>query len=181
MAKQLTPPKLERINVNDGYFKIEDRVYFIQPDQISPKRFVAYVELTTRGFMGASLQEIFQSYKKIYDASTSGNDVIKALNTCASESYKRMLAIRERNEYKLEPTLHLCALFCNQADEDISQCDERIIFQKVEDFMSSNINMEDFFYLAGLLIGGVKELSESIPETEATAEEAIKAQSLKKG
>ena len=181
MAKQLTPPKLERININDGFFKIEDRVYFIQPDQISPKRFKVYTELTTKGLLGASFEDIFKSYKRIYDASTSCNDVIKALNTCASESYKMMVAVRERTDYKLEPILHLCALFCNQADENISNYDERVIFQKTEDFLSSNIHLEDFFYLAGLLIDGLKELLESIPDKESTAEEAIRAQGLKKG
>lgn len=141
---------LEKLTPKSVEFQAGGKTYFIQLDQLSVKRYEVYQVLSPKLGFGVSIGDHFNRYKNIHKALSTGNDVMGAITKSYKLAYEGMQAVKDFNERKYLDVLMLCALFCNTADEDISDFNEAKMIKKCEDFENSNIHIESFFLLARL-------------------------------
>lgn len=144
---------LNHINFETGSFMANGKEYRVQ-GALSAERFVELQLIKMEYGTGSDLAHHFQSLihlkdlmnkLRFVDAAVKLNDII--IGTAELE--------------KREPQiLKICALVCNTADENREIITTDMIQQKVEDFLKSGIDINDFFYVAsGLLKEYLKTLN----------------------
>ena len=149
--------ELKRITPDTREFEAGGNKYFIQLEGISIGRFMFYEKFVNQATFGTDFNSMFLTMKKIYLAATSGIDVLKALKDIGDLSYNQMTTINDLSEHKYNNGLMLCSLFINRPTEDISEWNERMATEKIDDWKKEGFAMEDFFLLALNSIEGFRE------------------------
>lgn len=148
--------ELKRIDFDKKEFVANGKTYYLQLDGLSVGRFRHYERFVQFATFGTDFMSMFETLKQIFQAATSGVDVLKALKDIGDLSYNQMAVIKDRNEQQYSGILMMCTLFINRADENIADWDERIANEKIQDWVQEGINVQDFFLLATSQIDGYR-------------------------
>lgn len=133
---------------------ISGKIYKIEPEKISTKRFREYEIL--------SLMLAFSSdFKTFY---TTLTDIIKQIEGLTNigqifailSKLKNLVAGIGNYTQNSEPKIiRFCALFCNEENEDVTKFENDMIKAKFDDW--GNIPISDFFLLVSELIPSFKK------------------------
>lgn len=135
-------------------FIANGKTFYIEHDRILTGRYQKFEEMGISFAFGSTFGDIFQSLKKIYDATTSGNDVLKGITTAQTVAYNQMQAIKRHDENYKPHILWFCTLFCNYENEDRKVWSEEVARRKIADWERSSIPITDFFLLAANVLHG---------------------------
>jgi hypothetical protein len=166
----IDPKELKSIDFDQGYFYDKHgKKVLIQINRLSVARYSKYIQFTPQVSFGVNFEELFDSFKKIFEATTNGSDIMKGLHTASTEAMNQMEAIKGLlDDVRRPAVLWFCALFCNYEDENIAEWDQDKMQQKIDAW--DNINIYDFFVLAINAIKGLKDeylkLREVVQELE---------------
>lgn len=149
--------ELKRIDFDKKEFRANGATYYIQLEGISVGRFMHFERFVQLATFGTDFMAMFETLKQIFQAATSGVDVLKALKDIGDLSYNQMAVIKDRNELKFNNTLMLATLFINRADENLAEWDERLAMEKIKDWSVEGLAMNDFFLLAVRQIEGFRD------------------------
>lgn len=181
-------PVGKRIDIQSGKFEANGRTYYIQMDTLKLARYVAYMQLQQKLAFGTDFQGLYNTLTKIWNAASSGNDILKALADIRELSYNQLNAVVDFVGREHPEILRFCALFINAEDEDIGKWDERIVDQKITDWIEEGLDIQDFFSLAagyspgflsafeeqlkhrGVDVERIRKASETLTNTPTTAE-----------
>jgi hypothetical protein len=105
--------------------------------------------------LGVMFQEVFDSYVKMNQAVTTGNDILAALSLVKAETEEKIKFIDRYNTQQAPKVIEMCALFCNADGEDVGEFNDAIIAKKFEDW--KHIPIRDFFLLSSEAIAGFRE------------------------
>lgn len=144
MVEQLKTP-----DFNSGIIQTSKRKYYVH-SRISFNRFQRAQELMIEGSFGSSFPEIFLSIRKAYDyLNTSTPKPVDA----GILLYNVMHGITVL-EKKQNPALMLAALYINYEGEDVTQCDDAALQEKIEDW-GREYDITPFYSLGINLISGL--------------------------
>lgn len=145
---------------NNGLNKIDfDRKKFVSCgktyhiiDNFGYKRLSVFLDKIPVIAMGKTALECTQAMATVFRMLTNGNDLMAAQFSAANYLYNFLESAKDTasNEYlfnNLDLYLEFCALFCVTPSEDVTQWNEEIAKQKIEDW-KKDMNMMDFFFLA---------------------------------
>ena len=130
-------------------------IYRIDPENISAGRWHYYMRYATSVALGVMFQEVFDSYVKMNQSVTTGNDILAAISFVKSETEEKIKFINRYNTQQAPKPLEMCALFCNEDGEDVGEFNDAIIAKKFEDW--KHIPIRDFFLLSSEAIAGFRE------------------------
>lgn len=138
----------------EKYFTANDKKYHVSKN-ICIERWRYYEDFQALIGFGRSFDELFQSFKKIWEAldEKGGAKVATASIVC----HNAMTGVKTKLEERHHPALMICTLFCNYEGEDETVYDEEIMNQKIEDWQKEGYNINDFFSLAWTLVPGFIE------------------------
>lgn len=166
---------IKRIDIQSGKFEANGRTYYIQ-ENLSLRRYTEYLKLSNEISFGVTFNEIYQTLNKIWKACSTGNDILAAINTCRELSYNQINAVVDFASREHPTILRFCALFINAEDEDLAKYDDRIVDQKINDWIEEGLDIQDFFYLAARynpeFIVAFKELKGAPSEKRAERSQA---------
>ena len=144
MGEQLKTP-----DFNSGIIQTKNRKYFVH-SKISFNRFQRAQELMIEGAFGSSFPEIFLNIRKAYDyLNTSTPKPVDA----GILLYNVMNGITVL-EKKQNPALMLAALYINYEGEDVTQCNDAALQEKIEDW-GREFDITPFYSLGINLINGL--------------------------
>lgn len=152
----MSQPTFKRINIETGKFQANGRTYYVQ-QALSVIRYVEYQKLSNEVAFGTSFEGVHKSLTQAFQAINSGSDILGGIHKCREVLYNQINAIVDFHKRQHPPVLRLCALFINAEDEDTSQYDERMVQQKIEDWLKEGILIDDFFFLAANFIPTFKD------------------------
>jgi hypothetical protein len=166
--------KLRTIDFKEKQFECGGRVFYIQ-DSLSFNRYRELQRLSIEFGFSTSFIELFKEVKKAYDYVQTN----KNWGDLAVTLYNIIAGVAKLEE-KDAPALRLCALFINEADEDVTIYDELKIKDKINCW-GKELEINPFFNMAINLANGwmpaYKVTSQSIlnEESEAKRETSIKS------
>jgi hypothetical protein len=161
------PKELTVIDVKEKQFECGGRMFYIQ-DSLSFNRYRELQRLSIEFGFSMSFIDLFKEVKKAYDLVQTnknwGDLAVTLYNIIAGVS---------KLEDKDDPALRLCALFINEADEDVTVFDELKIKDKINCW-SKELDVSPFFHMAVNLVEGwmpaYKVTSQSILNKESKPE-----------
>jgi hypothetical protein len=165
---------LRKIDFKEKQFECGGRVFYIQ-DSLSFNRYCELQRLSIEFGFSISFIELFKEVKKAYDYVQTN----KNWGDLAVTLYNIIAGVAKLEE-KDAPALRLCALFINEADEDVTIYDELKIKDKINCW-GKELEINPFFNMAINLANGwmpaYKVTSQSIlnEESEAKRETSIKS------
>lgn len=136
------------IDFENRQFKANGKKFLIEVENLPTGRYQKFEQMGISFAFGSTFGDIFQSFQKIYQAATSGNDILKAVNVAQEVSYNQMHAIKRNDENYKPHILWFCTIFCNYEDEDRTTWSEDVARQKIADWERSSVPIQDFFLLA---------------------------------
>lgn len=142
--------KLKKLQITDKEFVANGVTYFIEPE-ISADRFSKMQELEIELTYG-------MNYKKLFDKHTELRDNLNKMNLVDScvivdNLQKGIADIEERRM----PILEYCACFINSIDEDRRVYDEKVVSEKIENWLDEGFDYMSFFAVAVNMVSGLKE------------------------
>lgn len=157
--------KLKVLDFDGLNFEANGVKYFIEP-HISAERFAMMQELEIELAFGIDYKKMFTAWQE-QEAYLNGMQFVDA--SVQARGMLNGIADLESRRY---PILQYCACFINSTDEDRRAYDEKIMNDKVENWLSEGIDYQSFFKLAVNMVRGLKEnyneyiLSISQPKNE---------------
>jgi hypothetical protein len=148
---------------------------FIKDDSLSFNRFRELQRISIEFGFSTSFIDLFKEVKKAYDLVQTN----KNWADLAVTLYNIIAGVSKLDE-KDDPALRLCALFINEANEDVTEFNEAKIKDKINCW-SKELDVSPFFHLAVNLVDGwmpaYKVTSQSIlnKENEPKRETSIKS------
>lgn len=137
---------MKRIDFTKNYFECtkggDPRKYYIH-DTLSIARFEVYEDTQMLLAKGRDYAAVFASQKKIHDLLNQSK-----VADAAIENYNSMMLVKDKLDKRHHAALQLCALFCNQENEELAKFDEVQMNKKIEDWINEGYSMHDFFSLA---------------------------------
>ena len=130
-------------------------IYHIDPENISAGRWHLYMIYSSSVGLGVMFQDIFDSYVKMRQAVTSGNDILSALDIVKHECDEKIKFVEKYHQQQLPKVIEVCGLFCNEPGEDVGEYNDAIVTKKFEDW--KHIPIKDFFLLLSEAIPGFRE------------------------
>jgi hypothetical protein len=165
---------LRKIDFKEKQFECGGRTFYIQ-DSLSFNRYRELQRLSIEFGFSTSFIELFKEVKKAYDYVQTN----KNWGDLAVTLYNIIAGVAKLED-KDAPALRLCALFINEADEDVTIYDELKIKDKISCW-GKELEINPFFNMAINLAKGwmpaYKVTSQSIlnKENEAKHETSIKS------
>lgn len=150
-----TKTSLKKLDLNKKTFIANGRIYRID-SELSIKRFAEYQILEKEAGFGINFKTIFNSLKQIHKLM---NEVKFVEASVKLDNLMRGVAkIDER-----KPTLlKMCALFINREDEDITEINNSLMEEKINDWKEYDVN--SFFQFALATIDGFIEVYKNAME-----------------
>jgi hypothetical protein len=165
---------IKTLDFKDKQFECGGRTFYIQ-DSLSFNRYRELQRLSIEFGFSTTFIEIFKEVKKAYDYVQTN----KNWGDLAVTLYNIIAGVAKLDE-KDDPALRLCALFINEADEDVTVFDELKIKDKINCW-SKELDVSPFFHMAVNLVNGwmpaYRVTSQSIlnKESEPKPETSIKS------
>lgn len=159
------------IDFENRQFKANGKKFLIEVENLPTGRYQKFEQMGISFAFGSTFGDIFQSFQKIYQAATSGNDILKAVNVAQEVSYNQMHAIKRNDENYKPHILWFCTIFCNYEDEDRTTWSEDVARQKIADWERSSVPIQDFFFVGEQCTKRISEriqLSAITPSKEAS-------------
>ena len=159
--------ELRTITTKDKKFTCDGRTFYIQ-DSLSFNRYRELQRLSVMFGFSRTFIDLFKDVQECY------NNMQTAKNYAdVSVTLYNILVGVSKIEEKDDPALQLCALFINEADEDITVYDELKMRDKI-DCWSKELDVTPFFHLAVNLVDGwmpaYKLITHSISEKVSAKE-----------
>jgi len=154
---------LRTVNLKEKQFECGGRTFYVQ-DALSFNRYRELQRLSIEFGFSTTFIDLFKEVKKAYDFVQTnknwGDLAVTLFNVIAGVS---------KLEDKDDPALRLCALFINEANEDVTIFDELKIKDKINCW-SKELDVSPFFHMAVNLVNGwmpaYKATSQSISNKE---------------
>lgn len=148
MAENLDPnQQIKEFDLKEHKWLINGKWYYLLT-KMPPRRYVEYLKLLPEVFFNTTFKGMYDTLSKIWQNSTSGNDVLGALHSNAELAYNQMASIVDLDRKEVPKILEFCAIILVREGEYLSECDENTIRDKVDDFMSDTYSVQSFFFLA---------------------------------
>jgi len=166
--------KLRTIDFKYKQFECGGRTFFVQ-DSLSFNRYRELQRISIEFGFSTTFIDLFKEVKKAYDFVQTN----KNWGDLAVTLYNIIAGVSNLDE-KDAPALRLCALFINEAEEDVTVYDELKIKDKINCW-SKELDISPFFNMAVNLVNGwmpaYKVTSQSIlnKESEPAHETSIKS------
>jgi hypothetical protein len=166
--------KLKIIDVKEKQFECGGRTFYIQ-DSLSFNRYRELQRISIEFGFSTTFIDLYKEVKKSYDLVQTN----KNWGDLAVTLFNILSGVSKLDE-KDAPALRLCALFINEADEDVTVYDELKIKDKINCW-SKELDVSPFFHMAVNLVNGwmpaYKITSQSIlnKESEEKQETSIKS------
>jgi hypothetical protein len=166
--------KLKIIDVKEKQFECGGRTFYIQ-DSLSFNRYRELQRISIEFGFSTTFIDLYKEVKKAYDLVQTN----KNWGDLAVTLFNILSGVSKLDD-KDAPALRLCALFINEADEDVTVFDELKIKDKIN-YWSKELDISPFFNMAVNLVNGwmpaYKVTSQSIlnKESEAKQETSIKS------
>jgi hypothetical protein len=166
--------KLKIIDVKEKQFECGGRTFYIQ-DSLSFNRYRELQRISIEFGFSTTFIDLYKEVKKAYDLVQTN----KNWGDLAVTLFNVLSGVSKLDE-KDAPALRLCALFINEADEDVTVYDELKIKDKINCW-SKELDVSPFFHMAVNLVNGwmpaYKITSQSIlnKESEEKQETSIKS------
>jgi hypothetical protein len=155
--------KLKIIDVKEKQFECGGRTFYIQ-DSLSFNRYRELQRISIEFGFSTTFIDLYKEVKKAYDLVQTN----KNWGDLAVTLFNVLSGVSKLDE-KDAPALRLCALFINEADEDVTVFDELKIKDKINCW-SKELDISPFFHMAVNLVNGwmpaYKVTSQSILNTE---------------
>jgi hypothetical protein len=139
--------KLTTIDFKNKQFECGGRTFFIQ-DSLSFNRYRELQRISIEFGFSTTFIDLFKEVKKAYDFVQTN----KNWGDLAVTLYNVIAGVSNLDE-KDAPALRLCALFINEADEDVTIYDELKIKDKINCW-SKELDISPFFNMAVNLVNG---------------------------
>lgn len=159
-----------RIDLSQGHFMANGNLYRIMIEDITLSRYEIYERYALEVGFGSTFEEIFETLKKIYDTTTTGESPLKALHEASLLAMNQLHGIKKYDEREPPSVLKFCTLFINKEGEDITKWSEHLAKEKINDWTKEGIAVQDFFLLASSAIRGFLDafrVVESIKEAKS--------------
>jgi hypothetical protein len=166
--------KIKTLNFKEKQFECGGRTFHIQ-DSLSFNRYRELQRISIEFGFSTSFIDLFKEVKKAYDLVQTN----KNWGDVAVTLYNIIAGVSKLDD-KDDPALRLCALFINEADEDVTVYDELKIKDKINCW-SKELDISPFFGMAVNLVNGwmpaYKVTSQNIlnEESEKKQETSIKS------
>ena len=158
---------LKIIDFSKKQFTCDGRTFYVQ-DSLSFNRYRELQRISIEFGYSTTFIELFKEIQKCYDFVQTN----KNWGDLAVTLYNILNGISTIG-VKDAPALRLCALFINEADEDVTIYDEAKIQEKI-DCWAKELDVSPFFHMAVNLVGGwmpaYKLTTQSILNTDAPIE-----------
>jgi len=158
---------LKIIDFSKKQFTCDGRTFYVQ-DSLSFNRYRELQRISIEFGYSTTFIELFKEIQKCYDFVQTN----KNWGDLAVTLYNILNGISTIG-VKDAPALRLCALFINEADEDVTIFDEAKIQEKI-DCWAKELDVSPFFHMAVNLVGGwmpaYKLTTQSILNTDAPIE-----------
>jgi len=161
---------LKKINFNEGKFEANGRMYYIQADSLSIERYIKYEEFAYNVALDQSLEQVANTFTKIYEACTTGDSALQALHKSATLAYNQLKSIKEFSEKREPAVLWFDTLFINRANEDLKDWDPNLAAEKIADWKAEGLDMHPFFLFATNAIRGFNQIYRWVDENDPPAE-----------
>lgn len=166
-------PSPKRINIKSGQFTAGGETYYIQTT-LSVARYVEYLKRVPKLSYHTTFKGLWDALHKIYQVTSSGNDMIFAIQTARETAWNVLDAIQRFDEHEIPDIVDFVALFCVKEGEDPGKFDHSEHEGKKAAIAGEGYAIQDFFTLAFALIEGfsdayrtVLEAARSVPSAEA--------------
>lgn len=148
MAEDLKDPNVQvkEFDLKDHKWKINDKWYYLL-DRMPPRRYVEYLKVVPEVVFNTTFQGMHDTLLKIWKLSTGGNDLIGNMHGISHLSFNQISAIADFDNKEVPKIFHLCAIIMVREGEDVKECDENVIRDKIQDFMNCEYSIESFFLL----------------------------------
>lgn len=161
--------ELRIINFDSKKFECGGRTFYVQ-DSLSFNRYRELQRISIEFGFSTSFVDLFKTIQKCYDYVQTN----KNWGDLAVTLYNTLAGVASLDQ-KDDPALRLCALFINEANEDVTVFDELKIKDKI-DCWSKELDVTPFFHLAASLVTGwmpayrlttLNTLTENAPKQES--------------
>ena len=140
--------EIKRIDFSKGSFKANKKEYFFS-DTLSVSRFEEFEKLQILFGYNLTYDDLFQNLTEVYQE-LNKTQFVKA----SVLVYNLLDATKRKAENKIHPALQICALFCNEKNEDRGKFDAEKNNEKIKNWRQEGYAMVDFFSLAANLVRG---------------------------
>ena len=138
---------LKIIDFKAKQFECDGRMFYIQ-DSLSFNRYRELQRLSIEFGYSTTFVELFKQIQKAYDYVQTN----KNWGDLAVTLYNLLIGVSNMDN-KEDPALRMCALFINEADEDVAVFDELKMKDKINCW-AKELDVTPFFGLAANLVGG---------------------------
>ena len=159
-------PKLRVIDFKDKKFECGGRTFYVQ-DSLSFNRYRELQRLSIEFGFSTTFIELFKDIQKAYDYVQTN----KNWGDLAVTLYNILAGVSKLDD-KDDPALRMCALFINEADEDVTVFDELKMKGKI-DCWGKELDISPFFALAVNLAQGW------MPAYQVTSQSILKEEKSK--
>lgn len=138
---------LKTLDFKDKKFECGGRTFYIQ-DSLSFNRYRELQRLSIMFGFSHTFLDIYKEIQSCYDNMQTAKNYADV-----SVTLYNLLAGIAKIEEKEDPALQLCALFINEADEDVTIYDELKMKDKISCW-AKELDVTPFFHLAVSLVDG---------------------------
>jgi|GEM_PF-3601949 len=162
-------PKQKEIDIPSGVIAANGKRFHVTYS-LSTTRYVEYLKQLPKLTFNTTFRGMYDTLSKIYMAASSGNDMIGAIQQARELSINQLNAIKRFDDAEIPDVISFCALFLNEAGEDISKFDQAMHDEKVSTLHQEGYDVSGFFQLQVNLIDGFSSAFlkiQSLPNQEA--------------
>lgn len=164
MAENLDPnSQIKEIDLSQTSWEINGKKYYLI-SKMPPRRYVEYLKILPEAFFNTTFAGMHSVLHKIWANCTRGNDVLGALHSSAELAYNQIKAIADLSNRNYPKILEFCAVILVREGEDLTDYDQNIAQEKIEDFMGDTYSMDSFFLLAMHSVPHFSEIYSNIQE-----------------
>lgn len=139
--------ELKKVDFSKKEFECGNRKFYVQ-DSLSFNRYRELQRLSIEFGFSRTFTDLFKDVQKVYGQLQTAQNYADAAVTL----YNIIAGVSLLDE-KNDPALTLCALFINEADEDVTVYNENKIKEKI-DCWAKELDVTPFFHMACSLVDG---------------------------
>ena len=156
---ETAPKKPKKIDMSKPSFQANGKEYFIT-SHLSVARFCEFQILEKEVGFSMNFDKVFNEINEaceLFDEARSFGDIAKA--RMKLDNLRRGIAKLKDKEPSV---LKLCTLFLNTADEDPAFWNNDLMTQKIEDWKTEGLDIQDFFTFALNTLNGFIDIYEQM-------------------
>lgn len=153
------------IDWSEKQFQANGKTYYYT-NKLSIRRYKEFERLAPKVVFDSTTSELAGTLLEIFQAVTTGNEILKSLHKVAELSYNQLHRTKENFEEKEPAVLWFCTLFLCLENEDTGVWNKALAQKKINDWEAENIAIESFFLLSISTIPKLTERLKSISKIE---------------